>query len=960
MIQWIQWTQLKQIPLTLILLILTLLGLTGVSQLTLNPPISFAENQQSEDPIRVPDDRASIKLTLDQEGIYEVSGADLFAAGLSSATKPSEIQLMQYGKAVAYQLINDNGDDQLDSNEKIRFYGWSFDESRSEKLFVTDNVFWLITGETATTISPSPSVTTGPEVRQVNTTQRFEVDDAFSSIRLQEDSWSSQGAEPDHFFWLELARTAGTTEISKTLSYALTHPVNTASSNATISAQIVSRNEDIFFYGTGNHGQLEMVHESGASASELFPVGKVFTVTQSMPNQDLNHLENQMTFSNRVPDSYSSAQIANFSANAYVNTVQVTYLQSLTAVENEIGFDYSGLGSTQFLIDGLSAASAEDLIAWEIGDRHTPQEITPIFTSGGGIDRTYQIGFGLTSEHRFFVTGVENIRSPNGITLYQPSTLEPTDGDAAWLAISHATFMDDAERLADHRAEFSNLSTFVADVDDVAAQFGYGFKSSHAIKRYIQHGYDSWATPLAYVTLIGDAHFNPRHLPCTQCLKFPDANFFDFGITTESFVPVNHSYADDIQGLISSDYDYSLLAGDDLIPEIGIGRLAVESAAESKNAVDKIIIYEDNLKSEAAWQKELLFLHDLSKTNEPFETQSLEAGQDVPSGINVTVDGLKTGDDADALRSRTFNTLANGVGILMWRGHGGVDTWSDSAHRVLSYDDIAGLDPRIVNDNKPFVSISFDCLDGHFALPGYNSLSESLLRMDRGRGAAAHFSSSGLGFISDHAVLSETMINGIYTRGLTTIGDAINYTKYVYLDSVTDRSELYSFNLLGDPAMALYLTPLSNFSSDASVSATQTLAAGEPVSIQYTFENGALLAASSQTMLKITLPSDTSLTNLTSSVLAADTSVTSSINAEGETEVVLRFNNGAIPAAGGGIFANDTVTVDLDLTVNQDPVEPFGTVRAELSSPGNTPQTSAHIVTFGNTNLTFMPYVPEQ
>ncbi|MEM7802909.1 MAG: C25 family cysteine peptidase, partial [Chloroflexota bacterium] len=640
------------------------------------------------------------------------------------------------------------------------------------------------------------------------------------------------------------------------------------------------------------------------------------------------------------------------------NFVTVEYLRDLTAIEDTIAFDYDGFGAVQFEIDGFSTGQANRILAWEVGDRYAPQKLTAQYISGSGPNHSYRVGVGLNDSHRFYVTTENQIKTPKAIEAYAAQPVEPASGGAQWLAISHADFISEAERLAIHRASTSGLTTHVVDVADVVAQYGYGFSSSQAIKRYIEHAYTEWSTPVEYVVLVGDAHFNPRLLDCSQCLKDPDRNFFDFGITTESFVPVVHAYADDFQGLISSDYDYSLLSGDDLVPEIGIGRLSVETLAEAGNAVDKIILYEENLEADAAWQKELLFLHDLSKANEPFENQSIEAAVDVPDSLNVTIDGFQSVNDAVALRTRTFSNLADGVGILMWRGHGSVDTWSNSAHQVLSYNDIAGLDPLIINDNRPFVSISFDCLDGHFAIPGFNSISESLLRMDRGRGAAAHFSSSGLGFISDHAVLSETMINAMYSQGLTTIGDAINYTKYVYLDAVTDRSELYSFNLQGDPAMLLYITDLSNFSGQASVSSTQAVAAGDPLTFTYQFENSSSLAASSRTRLEITLPADLSYSNLTTSVESRNVTVTTAELEDGSTRVIVNFNNGDLPAAGGGIFANTAVTIELEAEVRENPTKSLGTVDATLSAPGVKAATSSHAVNFGNNELIFLPFVP--
>ncbi len=65
---------------------------------------------------------------------------------------PAALQMMNNGKSVAHRFIDVNGNQQFDAADIIRFYGWAFDGSRQEKLFVAKNVFWLWAGGTASQI----------------------------------------------------------------------------------------------------------------------------------------------------------------------------------------------------------------------------------------------------------------------------------------------------------------------------------------------------------------------------------------------------------------------------------------------------------------------------------------------------------------------------------------------------------------------------------------------------------------------------------------------------------------------------------------------------------------------------------------------------------------------------------------------------------------------------------------
>ena len=904
-----------------------------------------------EESIALPVGETVFKIGLTSEGIYEIDREALLDLGLPPNTNPQSLQLMHYGQPVAYQLVNDNGDEIFDTNEKIRFYGWPFDESRAEKLYVTENIFWLIPGQEASHIEQSPVVTDGALIDQTDQELRFEVDDAFSSVRIQQNSWDTFGVDPDHFFWLELVREVGSTSTEKSLTIDLPNPVDTIAAQATIAAHMVVRNENRNLYGNGVHGKLKLQHENLASSvSEEFGVGSVFTLTQSLPNNTLNDGVNEITFTNSIPGGYSDTQKDRFSTNLYVNYLTVNYLAELKANGNQLIFTHSASGNRRFQVSQLDKSDPDKVIAWEIGDRRSPTGIAPTYLSGAGSNHSHQIGFEMAGEQRFIVATESAVRSVDSLRAYTPESVEPASGGAQWVAIAYGDFAPAAQTLAAHRSAFSHLNTAVYDVEDIVNQYGYGFPSSMAIKRYVQHAYDEWEVPIEYLLLVGDAHFNPRHLDCSQCFKETEVNFIDFSVSIDSLVPIGHSYADDIQGLISSDYDYTLLEGDDLIADIAVGRLSVETVDQVNGAVQKIITYESNLVSSAEWQKELLFLHDLSGFNEAFKEQSGAAASLVPDGYYVTIDGLNGEGETAALRERMFAKIASGVGILMWRGHGSVDTWSNAGEKVLQYSDFTGLDPLFTNTDKPFVSISFDCLDGHFALPGYDSISESLLRLDAGRGAAAHFSSSGLGFANDHAIMSNAFLSGMYSGGHTTIGNLINRSKAVYLETLSETSEVYSFNLQGDPAMALLYAEIGNYVTGQD--GDGTAGPGDTINWTYRFDNLSGITAANHTRLQVTLPADLTFVSadvkvagLNSEVINTNLDIRTGEN--GESVITLSFHDGSSASAGGGIIPSETIEITLETEVVAQPASDVLVIESALLSPGQAALADTQSISLG-------------
>jgi hypothetical protein len=156
--------------------------------------------------------------------------------------------------------------------------------------------------------------------------------------------------------------------------------------------------------------------------------------------------------------------------------------------------------------------------------------------------------------------------------------------------------------------------------------------------------------------------------------------------------------------------------------------------------------------------------------------------------------------ETDALRAAMIQDInIAGASILNYRGHGYVWGWASPSIISTNPDHIDVWS----NTQKPVVILSADCLDGNFAFPGIDALSQTLLTL-QSAGAAAFWSSTGLGFTIEHSVLHSGFYDGLFQQNLLTIGDAVNYAKLTYNDSGYHESELFSFLLQGDPAMQMF------------------------------------------------------------------------------------------------------------------------------------------------------------
>ncbi len=147
-----------------------------------------------------------------------------------------------------------------------------------------------------------------------------------------------------------------------------------------------------------------------------------------------------------------------------------------------------------------------------------------------------------------------------------------------YLIITHSDFYDPVDpdnpvtRFRDWK-QHKGISTCIVDTADIEDG-----DTSDGIKAYIQNAYDNWPTPPSYVLLVGDSEFVP---------------------TTHDTFHSAHDQTDPATGLdvpteTGSDLYYATVDGTDMLPDLLIGRVSVDTTNESETVFDKIIEYEKN------------------------------------------------------------------------------------------------------------------------------------------------------------------------------------------------------------------------------------------------------------------------------------------------------------------------------------------------------------------------------
>jgi hypothetical protein len=706
---------------------------------------------------------------------------------------PGTLEMMYRGQPVAYDFVG-NDDSNCQDSEAVRFYGWAFDGSRLERQFLTENVFWLWAGGTPQNVETTPVTTTHPSAdsfRDEITRER-----EFRFTHTLTDNWDEFPNEADAWYWEAVQ---GTSDSVITRTKQITLPTPAASGpDAVITAEFLSR---------GNNGNTnsDVYHDVSLflNSAEAFAGNLVWknlrsvNVTTTVPMTALLDGPNDVHFQYELEQS----------ALIFLNRITVEYQRRFVA-QNDRLIIHDEQGPHTYSVGNFSADSA---LVWDISDRRQPRALADVKPTGSN-PYTYTFGVESPDSTDFIATNAESLLSPapGDIEKYVPDDLEPQAGGADWVAISYGDFMPATEQLAAHRAsaDYGGLATHVVDVQDVIEQYGYGLPIPAAIQSYLAHALTAWDPAPRYVLLVGDGHMNPRKLDCPPTQ--PPNGCAHWGDTAETnYVLTDLVFKDEFAGLIPSDHTFALLSGDDLLPDVAVGRLAVNSVAELQNITEKIVGYEEEHLAPQPWQRNFVFVADNPDSGGNFCRANKQVVTDtVPVSYNslfLCLSENPTVEDVEDLQADIHEAVNNpGATFLNYRGHGAVRVWGGSP-AILNLDEENGWIPW--EGNEPLIILSMDCWDGHFATPGEEqnaAISEVFMAEEKGNGGSvAHWSSTGLGYDAQHTVLHKGFYEGLFGHGLTTIGQAINYSKLNYHQLNYHSSQLYSFTFQGDPAMLL-------------------------------------------------------------------------------------------------------------------------------------------------------------
>jgi hypothetical protein len=378
------------------------------------------------------------------------------------------------------------------------------------------------------------------------------------------------------------------------------------------------------------------------------------------------------------------------------------------------------------------------------------------------------------------------------------SSYPPADTD--YLIIAHDNFLDAVAPLADLRATNDGLNVFSVTVQTIYST--YPISQHLAIREYISYTYHSLPTPtLDYVLLVGDGvaqGTSGQYVPPYMITMDPP------------WRPLGMAPWE-----AATDNRFVTVDGDDNLGDIAIGRLPVNTVAETETMIDKILSYELD-PPQWPWNERVLFFagRDDTASNYHFDDDSDHVFSTyLPSGFtgrrvyNCTQDCSPSHkyDDIDDARAALLGTLNVGGLLASYMGH---SSWLQWDYDPVTFaplfhtDNVTSLD----NGGALPVFLQMTCYTSDYAFSS-DTLDELLLRRVGG-GAVATWGSTTLGRSSGHNVLTEGFYDALFVDNITNVGLAVSGAKLLLSGGgyAADHDLLDTFVLLGDPAMELNLT----------------------------------------------------------------------------------------------------------------------------------------------------------
>jgi hypothetical protein len=704
------------------------------------------------------------KLFVEQDGIVRLGYTDLSEADIPvDEIDPRKLRVFKQDLEVALAIPGE-GDGVFDPGDEVLFYGQKVNTKYSGA-----NVYWLTWGEAdGLRMGERPGAPDGD----------LDIPTSYTATRRIEQNLLYRptypsGPERDHWYWNYLQATTKPVQNLYTINLDC---VSTQPVSATLRGLFKS------YSGVPQHHTRIYVNDHLVQDA-YWPDGSDYLFEASFDQGFLVEGDNVIKLLAPLDGGVTQDIF-------FVNWFEVGYARSYQSDQDELQFS-APAGDWELQVSGFRTSTVEVL---DISDPRRPVCIKGVAVEPEGLTYRARFTHSLPSKSQYLAYAPSAAHAPQAIQKDIPSDLHNSANGVDYIILTHADFYTAVLPLAEFHAA-QGLRVQVVDVQDVYDEFSSGVFDPGAIRDFLAYAYTNWKPHApSYVLLVGDGNYDFR-------------NYLGYG--EPNYVP---PFLDDVDpwiGETATDNRYVMLSGDDVLPDMHLGRLPARTEVEAAAMVAKILAYEGlNPLAIEDWTGQALFVADNSdETDDDFAAYSNVIADDyLPNYYSSQKVYYKVNySDKTAARAAIIEAINQGRLFVNYIGHAAIQSWA--SENLFDIHAIANLTNGL---RMPFM-LPMTCLDGYFIYPSppgydYSSLGESVVRA-AAKGAVASFSPSGLGVAPGHDFLEKGVFTAIFQQGLTQFGPATTQAKlYLYANSGGKHHDLIeTYLLFGDPAARLQI-----------------------------------------------------------------------------------------------------------------------------------------------------------
>lgn len=748
------------------------------------------------------------KITVTDPGLYQLTYDFLLQGGFSAETlgalDPSTLQLLSMGQEIPIWVEGEE-DAHFDPGDYILFYGQALHDK-----YADENVYWLTYGQTAG--------------------RRMEVRDgkplgalpppppAVAKVRIEEDrsylpQWPGDDTT-DRWYWqiiyspplnvgdptfftatVDLGHVS-TEEMSSTLWVSMKGQSAVAAVNPDHHAEFYVNDRFV-----GEH------YWDGADAVQWVPVD----FPQDVLTSGLNLLRTEFPGVSGVPQEL-----------VLFDRYELTYGHAYRADSDQLEFWQASAGTFDFELTGFTNPAVD---VYDITEALSVTRIVSGAVSSAGPSYSIRFSDTVPSTRTYLALTLDRWLEPVGMVHHTPANLRDEANAADYIIISHAGFLPAAHQLAAYRAS-QGLRTLVVEVQDVYDEFGFGLATAEAIRDFVRYAYDNWQA--TYLVLLGDGTYDPK-------------NHLNQGAV--SYLTPYLGFVDPWLGETATDNWFVAVSGEDILPDLHLGRLPANSLDEAQIMIDKIIAYEQAAEG-AGWSNRLTFVAGLQpdpKGAGNFHTASdailnevVPAHYDISKVYLGAIPG-STCATGSQCQQQLVQAINAGTLLVNFIGHGSVIQWESIFSRSAIQD--------LSNTAALPVMLPMTCLDGYFiqaqrpttTYPDYPSLSELLVRT-AGKGAVASWGPTGLGVAYGHDQLDRGFLDALLLKGVRELGPATYAGKLRLFNAGYSLEQIQEYTVFGDPALRVK-SPPADLAVAKTVEAPHEILPGDTVTFTLSFSN---------------------------------------------------------------------------------------------------------------------------